>query len=348
MKTYQFRIKDSSQKVYLCSLASKVNLIWNYCNQAHFDVLRNRSKWLTWVDLNKLTSGSSRLLNLHSDSINAVCEEYASRVKKAKRRKISWRSKKRNLGWIPFKSRAIKLENDRFKFNGKWFKFFKSREIIGTLKVGSICQDSKGNWFVNFTCEVQNKSLPETKRNVGIDLGLKTQLTLSNGKEYKRENLTKKYEEKLSKAQRANKKKQVTNLHAKIKNVRKDWNHKVTTEIIKENDTIIIGNVSSRKLVKTRFAKSVNDASWGTLKLMLGYKAVSLGRSFQVVDERFSTITCSSCSARSGPSGLSGLGVRNWKCFDCGSLHVRDVNSAVNILNSGLGHETLIKGIPVL
>ncbi len=89
-------------------------------------------------------------------------------------------------------------------------------------------------------------------------------------------------------------------------------------------------------------------ASWGSLKLMLDYKAVSLGKNFQIVDERFSTVTCSVCSQRTGPSGLSGLGVRNWKCLNCGSTHLRDVNAAINILNFGLGHETPIKGIPSL
>jgi IS605 OrfB family transposase len=198
-------------------------------------------------------------------------------------------------------------------------------------------------------CEIPEKSAPETGKILGIDLGLKTQLTCSDGSKIERENLTKKYEEKLAKAQRAKKKKLETNLHAKIKNVRKDWSHKVTTNLIKENDKIFVGNVSSSQLIKAGLGKSINDSGWGMIKAMLEYKAISLGKDFRVTDEKFSTLTCSGCSARSGPSGLSGLIVRNWECLNCGSLHDRDVNAAINILNFGLGRETLpLKGIPSL
>lgn len=345
MKTYQFRIKDSCHKNYFTRLASKVNFIWNYCNQAHFDSIRNRSKWLTWVDLNNLTSGSSKILELHSDTIHAVCEEYSSKVKKAKKRKIKWRSHKKNLGWIPFKARAIKIKDDSFKFNGRWFRFFKSRNIEGKLKTGTICCDNKGNWFVNFTCESENLIALKTGLAIGIDLGLTTQLSCSNGEEFIRENLTRKYEDKLAMAQKGHKKKLVTKIHTKIKNVRKDFNHKVSTKIVKNNDIIFVGNISSKYLIKTPMAKSVLDASWGNLKLMLEYKAVSLGKYFKIVNESFSTVTCSACFTKSGPSGLSGLGVRSWECSNCQKFHLRDVNAAVNILTFGLGHETPIKGI---
>lgn len=76
-------------------------------------------------------------------------------------------------------------------------------------------------------------------------------------------------------------------------------------------------------------------------KTMLENKAIRLGVGFQVVDEKYSTVTCSVCSQRTGPSGLSSLGVRNWECSECGSLHSRDHNAALNILHSALGHQSL-------
>lgn len=90
-------------------------------------------------------------------------------------------------------------------------------------------------------------------------------------------------------------------------------------------------------------AKSVSDASWADFKTMLAYKAIALGVDFKEVNESFSTVTCSSCLKRTGPSGLSGLGVREWACSACGSIHERDVNAATNILR--IGHDTLIKGV---
>ena len=95
-----------------------------------------------------------------------------------------------------------------------------------------------------------------------------------------------------------------------------------------------MGDVSSLKLAKTRMAKSVLDAGWGTLKTYLQYKGQQAGRSVLIVSERNTTRTCSSCKALTGPSGLDMLAVRTWVCRECGDAHDRDVNSARNILSA--------------
>ena len=88
-------------------------------------------------------------------------------------------------------------------------------------------------------------------------------------------------------------------------------------------------------------AKSVYDSGWATLKTMLAYKAIPLGVVFKVVNENYSSVTCSVCFERSGPRGLSGLGVREWYCSACGTDHDRDVNAAQNILR--FGREALLE-----
>jgi transposase len=93
--------------------------------------------------------------------------------------------------------------------------------------------------------------------------------------------------------------------------------------------------VSSLKLAKTRMAKSVLDAGWGTLKAQLQYKGEYAGRCVLIVNERNTTRACSSCGALSGPSGLDSLVVRSWVCSECGGSHDRDVNAARNILFAG-------------
>jgi transposase len=99
------------------------------------------------------------------------------------------------------------------------------------------------------------------------------------------------------------------------------------------------------KMVKTKNAKSTLDAGWGVYRSMLAYKAVKLGVEVVATNEKFSTVSCSSCSARSEPSGLSGMGVREWVCSACQAHHDRDVNAAINIRTTGLGHQALTKGI---
>jgi putative transposase len=95
---------------------------------------------------------------------------------------------------------------------------------------------------------------------------------------------------------------------------------------------IAVGDVSSLKLVRTRIAKSVLDSGWGMLKGFLEYKSQQAARTFEVVSERNTSVTCSTCGALSGPRGVNGLIVRSWICRDCGELHDRDVNAARNIL----------------
>lgn len=345
MKTFQFRIKDSSRKTKLKALSSKVNFVWNYCNQLSEFAWKRDRKWLSEFDLNNLTSGSSKELGLRSSTIQSICAEFAARRNKIKRCKLSWRSFKRNLGWIPLKSNSFKVVNSNVVFQKQVYKLWKSRDLEGEIKTATFSQNSKGQWFINITCKIEDIKDNKIGEVVAIDLGLKTLATLSDGTKIENPNTLSKWANKLAKAQRANKKKQVTNIHNKIKNIHKDFLHKEATKIVKKYSKIYIGDVSSSKLAKTRMAKSVLDASWGTFKSLLTYKAITLGKEVIITNERFSSITCSACLLKTGPSGLSMLGVREWVCSECGSIHDRDVNAAKNILIFGIGHDTLTKGI---
>jgi IS605 OrfB family transposase len=351
MKTFKFRIKDSSKKVGLKAQASKVNFVWNYCNEISEKAWKADRKWLSNYDLNYLTSGSSKELKLSSASIQMICKEFTIRRNKVKKSKLKWRSYKKNLGWIPVRGDLLTIQNDSVIFQKKTYKIWKHRPLQGQIKTANFSQNSKGQWFINIVCEIENVENPSTTTSsevVGIDLGLKTLATLSNGEKIENPKILQRFVNKLATAQRAGKKKQVTNIHNKIKNVRKDFLHKEAAKLVKRFDIIIVGDVSSKKLSKTKFAKSIYDASWATFKTLLEEKAISLSKSFQTVNEKFSTVTCCACSERTGPSGLSNLGVRSWTCSSCNVSHDRDTNAAKNIMNFGLGHETPIKGSPSL
>ena len=315
-----------------------VNFVWNFANQSNLERWTKFRKTFSAFDLNKLTTGCAKELGLHSQTVQAVCEEYAKSAKQHKKVKLNWRSRKRSLGWIPFKASGVKLKGDAVTYGGRTFRFWLSRPLEGIVRFGSFSQDAQGHWYVSLVMEEGGRTQADTGRiktgkACGVDLGLKTLLTLSDGVELSRANLTKSFEVQLAKAQRARKKKRVTAIHAKIRNKRKDWNHKASTRLVREYDTIVVGNVSSSKLKKTRMAKSVSDAGWADLKLMLTYKAIALGTVYEEVNESFSTVTCSGCKARSGPKGVRCLGVREWVCAACGSVHLRDVNAAKNILS---------------
>ncbi|MFB8828865.1 RNA-guided endonuclease InsQ/TnpB family protein [Azotobacter sp. CWF10] len=137
-------------------------------------------------------------------------------------------------------------------------------------------------------------------------------------------------------------------IHARIANRRKDALHKFSRQLVNRYGEIHVGDMSSAKLAKTRMAKSVLDASWGQLKVMLDYKCAHAGIVFKVVDERYTTQACSNCGTLSDsrPKGIAGLGMREWTCSECGVTHDRDVNAARSILAAGHGRPVV--GIPAL
>jgi putative transposase len=350
---YRYRVK--SLNGLLNKQARAVSFVWNYCNDRQKDALKWGRKWLTGFDLNKLTIGSSKELGLHSGTVNAVCEQYAKSRFQHKRPYLRYRGKK-NLGWVPLKGRDIKETPSGFHFHGREFKVFKSRDLPAGAKIKdgtSFSHDARGNWFLNVCIEVAEAPARTLERGVGIDLGLKDFAALSTGEKIANPRHYRQLEDALGKAQRARKKRQAANIHARIGNARLDFHHKLSARIVAEFDYIAVGNVNAAGLAKTSMAKSVNDAGWSSFRNMLRYKAITRGAWYEEVNERFSSQVCSSCGTLpdSRPKGIADLGMRDWTCSDCGAVHDRDVNAAQNILarfSLGCGHAAPAEGIPVL
>lgn len=317
-------------------MSHAINYVWNYCNEVSLLAFRRDKTFLSAYDLHKLTAGTSKDLRLSADTIQQVCTEYVTRKRQFKKLKLKWRSRKRSLGWIPFKAAYVRLASDTVTYCGQRFRLWLSRPVVGTIKTGSFTQDARGRWYAHFQCEVPDPLGPPAPAEIGIDLGLTNQLACSDmDVPYSRVNLTRTYEAALALAQRAHKKGRIKAIQATISNRRKDWTHKTTTAIAHKARLIVVGDVSSTTLAKTPFAKSTYDASWGITRALLRYKARRLGAQYVEVNEAWSSVTCSSCLSKTGPSGLSALGVRAWICTVCGSLHHRDLNAAQNILRAG-------------
>lgn len=346
--TFRYRIKDATTGKNLRKMASAINYVWNYCQEVSLLAFRRDKTFLSAYDLHKLTAGTSKDLRLSADTIQQVCTEYVIRRRQFKKIKLKWRSRKRSLGWIPFKAAYIKLQDDTVTYCGHRFRLWLSRPVEGGIKTGSFTQDARGRWYVNVQCEVPDATQPVGDLDLGIDLGLTNQIACSDGVIYSRENLTCQHEDVLAMTQRAHKKQRVKAIQAKIANTRSDWTHKATTAIARRAKLIVIGDVSSSKLIKTPFAKSTLDAAWSSVRSQLTYKANRLAGVCVSGRETFSSVTCSDCLHRTGPSGLSTLGVRAWVCSHCGSTHERDVNAARNILALRTGRGTPTKGIRFL
>ena len=195
---------------------------------------------------------------------------------------------------------------------------------------GAFVEDARGRWYVCFHLEADK--LATGLGEVGIDLGLRTLATCSDGSLVPSLRHYRRYERSLATAQRAGNRMRAKAIHALITNARKDQLHKASAYFAANNRLIVVGNVSAVQMARTQMAKSVLDASWSSFRSMLRYKASRHGATYIEADERWTSQLCSACGARCGPKGIAQLGIREWTCGDCGTVHDRDVNAARNIL----------------
>ena len=352
--TYKYRLKDNHAKTTLRRMAWAVNQVWNFAVETQRKVQTMykqglSKKWPSHFDLQKLTAGTSKDLGIHAQSIQCVCEQFAKsrdQHKKCPRFRASG-GPKRSLGWVPFQEQSRQVEGNSITYLGKSYRFFgaKRRPLPSITKGGAFVEDARGKWWVCFHVEVD--SLPLGKGEVGIDLGLKTLATCSDGEKISNPTSYRKLEAKLATAQRAGKRVRAKAIHAEIANQRRDYLHKESTKLANANRLIIVGNVNAAGLAKTRMAKSVLDAGWSMFRSMLRYKASRHGATFLEVNESFTTQTCSrcgDCASDGRPKGIAGLGIREWRCSSCGASHDRDVNAARNILALGRSVAAPVEG----
>jgi len=353
VRTLRLRIKDK-HATYLRGLARESNLVWNYVNDLSFQVFQRERRFLSGYDLQKYTNGASREgLRLHSQTIQAIAAEYATRRKQCKKVKLAWRKSggaRRSLGWIPFKASGIAYAHGQIRYGKVWLSLWDSYDLKNyDLGAGSISEDARGRWTINLCATPRHRPMRQRalfKDAVGIDLGLKDFAATSDGATIEAKKFYRELEPKLAMAQRANKKTRVRAIHAKIANRRKDFQQKLSTRLVHGYGAIFVGNVNASALVKTNQAKSVLDAGWSAFRTMLQYKCADAGVWFEEVNEAYSTQTCSGCQERTGPKGREGLRVRVWFCGQCGTVQHRDVNAARNILAAG--HRRLAVGITAL
>ena len=212
----------------------------------------------------------------------------------------------------------------------------------------TVSQDAAGRWFVSLLCEdLSVAPLPTTDKAVGVDAGLDHLLTLSTGEKIANPRCERRDRARLVKAQRALTRKdkgeganrakarcRVARIHARIADRRRDHLHKITTRLVRENQTIVIEDLNVSGMLRNgSLARAISDAAWSQFRSMLEYKAVWYGREVIAVDRWYpSSRLCSVCG---GVRDRLPLDVRSWTC-NCGTVHDRDVNAARNILAAGL------------
>lgn len=273
---------------------------------------------------------------------------------------VSGKRKGPKTGPPRFRSRKDSRQSVRFTANAR-FKVLSNGSLrlpkVGDVKVRwsrplpaaptsvTVIRDAAGRFFASFVVQVTPEPLPGTKQECGVDLGLGHFAVLDDGTKVSAPRFLRRAEKKLKRAQKDLSRKQkgsrnrerarvkVARAHAGVADARRDFHHKLSTKVIRENQAVTVEDLAVKGLARTRLAKSVYDAGWSAFTAMLEYKARLYSREFRKIS-RFEPTSqvCSACGVKDGPKPLA---VREWTCKACGAVHDRDVNAARNIAALG-------------
>ncbi|MFE5165585.1 RNA-guided endonuclease InsQ/TnpB family protein [Streptomyces sp. NPDC056697] len=269
----------------------------------------------------------------------------------------SLKGKRPRMGVPRYKTRRDTRQAVRFTLNARWsitlggkLRLPKigdvpvrwSRTLPSVPSTVTVVRDSAGRYFASFVVEVGPKAvLPETAHELGIDLGLEHFAVLSDGTKIDSPRFLRRAEKRLKKAQHALSRKEkssrsrdkarqkMARAHARVADARREFHHRLSTRLIRENQAIAVEDLAVNGLARTRLAKSVHDAGWSAFVAMLEYKAAQYGRTFVRIG-RFEPTSqvCSQCGVKDGPKPLY---IRTWTCGACGTVLDRDINAAVNV-----------------
>jgi putative transposase len=268
----------------------------------------------------------------------AGCAQYPSFHKKRGRQAATYA--RSALQWDA-QARALTLAKMGAPLDIHW-----SRSFIGTPTTVTISQDTAGRSFVSLLVQEAITALPVVNAMVGVDVGLKDVAVLSTGERVANPQYWRRSERRLAHAQRNLARKQkgsknrekarlkVAREHARIADQRRDGLHKLTTRLMRENQTVCVESLAVKNLVRNRsLAKAISDTGWGELGRQLEYKAAWYGRTLVKIDRWYpSSKRCHVCGHMLASLPLD---VRQWTCPECGVRHDRDINAAKNILAVG-------------
>ncbi len=337
------------RKVYNMALAARTQA-WvrgeriNYSRTSAMLTAWKKTEELAYLNEVSSVPLQQALRHLQAAFTNFFAEQ--AKYPRFKSRKRSRNSAEYTTSAFRFRDGELTLAKMSEPLNIVWSRHLPEGAQPSTVTVS---HDSADRWFVSLLCEDPAVGpLPATDAAIGVDVGLDHLLTFSTGEKIVNPRYERRDRARLARAQRALARKArgdganrakarraVARVHARIADRRRDLLHKITTRLVRENQVVVIEDLTVRNMVKNgALACAISDAAWREFRTMLEYKAQWYGREVIAVDRWFpSSKLCSNCG---NLAEVMPLHVRTWTCGDCGVTHDRDVNAANNLLAAGL------------
>jgi putative transposase len=359
---YRYRVYPKPAQVSaLNQLFGCVRVVWNdalsFCNQSYRDGVKypgeselqkqfitaakktEQREWLNQVSNIPLQQSIRDLGTAYSNFFKSCTEK--RKGKKVKPPKFKKRS---NAQSCRFRVGGFKV-NERTVYLAKIgkLKIEWSRPLPADPSSVTLIRDAANRYFMSFVVEINPTQLSENGKSVGIDLGIIDFATFDTGEKVKSPKPLKARLRRLKRAQRNLKKKatgsnrlklarlRVAKIHAKIKDIRTDFLHKLSTRIVNENQVIALEDLNVSGMVKNRkLSRAISDLGWRSFRTMLEAKSAMYGRDLRVISRWEPTSQKCSCCGEKG--GKKELNIREWECLFCGVIHDRDVNASRNII----------------
>lgn len=359
MKTYKYKLYTNAKNGCLDNQIDRFGIIYNHYIALHKKYYKINGKQLNKYQLMKhLTKISHRkhweliFKNLPSQAVQNVAE----RIDKAY--KLFFTNLKRNVRTSPpqfkkckkyssytLKQCGYKFKENKVKLNGKWYGFFKSREIEGKVKTLTVKRDRCGDlWIIVITDKIDTKEYPKSGNSVGYDFGMKTFLIGGDGIDYEAPSflkISKTTNDRLSKSicrkqKGSNHRRQAVLRKARymrhISNQRADFQWKLANKLVEKYDVICFEDLNLRGM-SSKFGKKIGEYGFGEFLSKIQYLASKYGKEIIFVNRFFpSSKLCNCCGYKNDQLKLSD---REWVCLKCGTHHNRDRNAAINIFREG-------------